>query len=182
VLNLSLGSDTPSNILTGVLQDATAAGASVVASVGNEWKRSKLHSGQLNHYPADARDNNNTPIPGVIGAGALGRFRDKSPLKTVNFSQEGAYLDVFAPGVGIKLNVPLTPLTPGTPPGTDFYDGTSFAAPIVSGGVAIAKANKPGASPGDLENLIKSTTCSARGKTLIRTSYGDVPLLDICTP
>jgi Subtilase family len=174
VLNMSLGGDTPSSILSGILQDATAAGVPVVASVGNEWKRRMERLGQLNHYPADARDKNQKPIEGVIGVGAFGHFPELAP---VDFSHEGGYLDVFAPGV--KSVVP----TP--PPFTDEYDGTSFAAPIVAGALALTRETDTTSSAAKLEVQVKATKCTTPPKTkdVFPTSYGDVAVLNLpCIP
>lgn len=177
VLNMSLGGDTPSAILSGILQNATELGVPVVASVGNEWNRRQDHLGRLNHYPADARDATDKPIAGVIGAGALGRFPELAPA---NFSHEGTYLDVFAPGVKSVVNIPTT-----IPGATNEYDGTSFSAPIVAGALALSRETDSTSNAAKLEQNIKALTCATPGKTkdTFDTSYGKVPLLDLpCVP
>jgi Subtilase family len=182
VLNLSLGGDTPSGILNGILQNAIDAGVPVVASVGNQWRRANKENttggplGVLNHFPAAALDNTNNLMPGIIGVGAFGKY--KRSAKPGDFSNQGTYLDVFAPGVKLKVEIPGNT-------GTDEYDGTSFAAPIVAGTLARARETDTNSSPAEFEAKIKNLTCSVPPVPVpvLDTDFGPVHVLNTaCFP
>lgn len=185
VLNLSLGGDTPSSILSSVLQDAIEMGVPVVASMGNMWSRRKGSTlpespdkifervGRLNHYPANARDVNGKPLAGVIGVGAVGLFNSR--LDLIDFSQEGVSLDVFAPGVRLVVRG----VSAGSSP-DDQYSGTSFAAPLVAGALAVAKGRGGNGSPRDFEQAIKNMSNGTNCAESRKTSYlSSVPILNV---
>lgn len=106
IINLSLGSDTPSNMLKDVLDMAYSKGILIVASAGNTGY--EPHTSTVG-YPA-AYDS-------VIAVGAI----DQSN-KWADFSSVGPTVEVTSPGVDILstyLNNSTKRLT-----------GTSMAAPL----------------------------------------------------
>jgi subtilisin family serine protease len=117
VVNLSLGGDRPSSLVTTAIQYALARGVTVVAASGNAGG-----SGDPVLYPAATR--------GVIAVGAVDRA-DQRP----GWSSSGSHLALVAPGVGILSTFPVA----ATPPG----DGTSMAAPFVSAAAALLLAAEP---------------------------------------
>jgi hypothetical protein len=122
VINLSLGSDFDSQVLSNALADAQSHGVVIVAAAGND-------NGDAPQYPAN--------FPGVLGVTAV----DGDDHKAGFANYGGAWVDLAAPGVGITSTIPLS--------GTDLYaawSGTSMAAPFVSGAAALVKQKQPAAS------------------------------------
>lgn len=105
VINLSLGGSASSTLLQDAVNYATSRGAIVIAAAGNDGANRAL-------YPA--------AYPEVISVGAL----DQN-LNIASFSNYGAQIDVWAPGTNI--------VTAHLNDGYAMQNGTSFAAPIVSG-------------------------------------------------
>ena len=111
VINLSLGSSQPDSLVREAVGSALAAGVTVVAASGNDGCDCMVYPA---HYPE------------VVAVGAL-----NSSSQRASFSSYGQDLDVMAPGTQ------LTSSTWSQANPTSAYasnaNGTSFAAPIVSG-------------------------------------------------
>jgi type VII secretion-associated serine protease mycosin len=123
VVNLSLGGPLPNGVLDAAIADATARGVTVVAASGNDGS-------DLPNYPA--------AIPGVITVGATAHDG-----RAAFFSSRGDWLDLSAPGLNITSTV-----------WNDTYataSGTSFAAPIVSGVMALVRARYPAETRAQVE-------------------------------
>ncbi len=122
IINLSLGGAAESGGLCAAVTYATSKGALVVAAAGNGEDRAAM-------YPA--------ACPGAFAVTATDANGDFT-----YFSNYGGWVDLAAPGVQI------------TSTGNDgryiAEDGTSFAAPIVSGVAALVKAQHPDWSPGQI--------------------------------
>ena len=114
IINLSLGSTHFDPVLQDVVFSAFRRGALIVAAAGNSGA-----SGPLN-YPA-----NFAHVLTVAASDELGRPAD--------FSSASQGVDLAAPGVGITVAVPLL----YDADAFQVLDGTSFAAPIVSGAAAL---------------------------------------------
>ncbi len=128
-----------------LLNEVRNAGVIVIAAAGNE------NSGQPG-YPA--------AYDGVVSVSAVGLNRDRTP-----YSNFGATVDVAAPGGDTTLDlngdgygdgVLSTLVGAGLTSDYKFYQGTSMAAPHMSGVVALMKAVHPGLTPGDLDALLAS--------------------------
>ena len=119
VINMSLGTIMPSVALNTAIKSAISSGVMVVASSGN--------SGDSNvSYPARyAPDMQLALGGGLISVGSINLGDKKS-----SFSTCGLSLDMLAPGEAVVTTFPNGQLTSAT--------GTSFAAPMVSGAVALA--------------------------------------------
>ena len=105
------------------------AGVATVAASGNNGEANKIAS------PAC--------ISSVISVGAT----DKQSI-VADFSDSSGQLDFLAPGVDIVSSVPG---------GFEAFDGTSMAAPHVTGAWAVLKAEKPTASVDDIETALKQS-------------------------
>jgi Subtilisin-like serine proteases len=115
VINLSLGSTEFDQILEDVVFSAFRRGAVIVAAAGNSGANGPLS------YPA-----NFPHVLTVAAADTLDRPAD--------FSSASQGVDLIAPGVTITVAVPLLYDVRAF----QSVDGTSFSAPIVSGGTALA--------------------------------------------
>ncbi len=115
VLNLSWGDVVDAPVIGAAVAYARSRGALVVASAGNE-------PGDLPFYPA--------AYPGVLDAGA-----STGTGARAGFSTYGQDLDLLAPGVDI--------LTTGLDGSYVNVGGTSFSAPLTSGGAALVWSLHP---------------------------------------
>jgi len=145
VINLSLRGvgSCPSSIQSAI-NEARAAGATIVASAGNDGRASL-------GWPANC--------DGVIAVGAV------NPRKELaSYSNYGAQLDLVAPGGsgnGIAAediySSDLERIGTGSPSYTErAIAGTSMAAPHVSGVVALMKQVKPDLTPAQVDNLLNN--------------------------
>ena len=158
VINMSLGGlgDTcPTSFQRGI-DDARAAGITVVAAAGNDEEQ----------FPGA------TSIPGscngVVSVGAVGESGQPAP-----YSDRNDWVDIAAPG-GDTSNG-------GEPIVSTYLDGayagaegTSFAAPYASGVVALMKSVNADLSPTDTERILEGTT---KGTPSVRTpaiGWGEV--------
>jgi subtilisin family serine protease len=125
VINLSLQADSsePSSALSAAIDDATASGSLVVAAAGNQDGFGCGSTSPV--YPA--------AYDGVLGVIATDTASD-----VACFSHRGRWADVAAPGTDILSTGNLTNL------GVSTQSGTSFAAPMVAGAVALVDARFPG--------------------------------------
>jgi membrane-anchored mycosin MYCP len=108
----------------------------VVVAGGND----KADSGNATVYPAAY----STQFPNVIAVSAI----DESG-STGNFSTSGNYIDVAAPGVNVVTATRYS--------GFVNANGTSFAAPFVTGTAALMLAAHPGMSPESIKDRIEAT-------------------------
>jgi type VII secretion-associated serine protease mycosin len=143
IINLSLGGPGDGPVLHDAVRYATGKGAVVVVAAGNDG------DGRA-QYPA--------AYPEVVAVGATdaaGRLTD--------FSSYGDWIDVAAPGAGIV----------STGPGGGYYvgDGTSFAAPVVSGTVALVRTLYPSLTPAQVLSRLRGTARDA-GPRGIDPYYG----------
>lgn len=119
VINMSLGTNSPSPALNTAISSAIKSGAMVVSSSGN--------SGDDNvTYPARY----STDMQTLLGGGLISVASVSSTDKKSSFSTCGLSIDLLAPGEAVATTFPNTQVTRAT--------GTSFAAPMVSGAVALA--------------------------------------------
>jgi subtilisin family serine protease len=114
VINLSLGSTEFDQVLQDVVFSAFRRGALIVAAAGNSGA-----NGPLN-YPAN--------FAHVLTVGAT-----EGSDRPAGFSSASQAVDLAAPGVRITVAVPLLYDVNAY----QSLDGTSFSAPIVSGGAAL---------------------------------------------
>ncbi|WP_406944960.1 S8 family peptidase [Halobacillus sp. SY10] len=137
IINLSLTSCQPSTGMKNTLKQAEESGISVVAASGN----GVLCSGEYLDdvmYPARYES--------VISVGAI----DDKNMRAL-FSYGGASLDFVAPGTGIYSSYITTEKHPD---GYRSMNGTSMAAPFVSGVMALTKQAYPHTDINDLEDLL----------------------------
>lgn len=154
VINNSWGSSVVFQIIDDAIQNAVTLGRNglgtiVVFASGNDNNSSI-------GYPSS---NANT-----ISVGAIGRTASRA-----NFSNFGTGLDVVAPGVEITTTdrQGIAGFNTAASPAGDIVtvDGTSFAAPQVSGIVALILSFNPNLTLQQVRNIIQSTTDKVGGVT-----------------
>lgn len=140
VINLSLGGDGHDPLEADILREAMNGGSVIVAAAGNSGDL-----GSPETFPA--------ALDGVIAVGAVDRAGNKA-----QFSNEGTYIFVCAPGVDIVSTVPTYRVPHikgvGSPP-LAAMSGTSMAAPIVTAVIARMLAFTPSLSSTQVTDLIQ---------------------------
>lgn len=138
-INMSFGGTGFNPSWADALARARAAGIVPVASAANDQQQRP----GFTFYPA--------AFPGVVAVGAT------TPSDQIAFfSSTGSFVDVSAPGDPILSTWdPRDPQNPNVLYNID--GGTSMAAPIVSGLVALIKARRPDLTPDEIEGLIEAT-------------------------
>ncbi|QGN57668.1 S8 family serine peptidase [Nostocoides sp. HKS02] len=133
VINLSLGSDTPTQLESDAVAYAQGKGVLVVAAAGNDATTTPS-------YPA--------AYPQVVAVGATDAAGHRAP-----FSEYGSWVTVGAPGTGIHSTTP----TSGTidfQPNYDVADGTSFSSPLVAAEAALLWSMRPAVNAADVRAAI----------------------------
>jgi subtilisin family serine protease len=140
IINLSLGGTVDSAILRAAVTLASDAGALVVASAGNDGT-------SVPDYPA--------ALPEVISVSAVGAFGTLA-----SYSNFGSTVDISAPGGnfddgGSTYMIASTTwdYTTGSPTYA-YYQGTSMAAPHVSGVAALLLSLEPGLTAKELRSRL----------------------------
>ncbi|MCW3000843.1 MAG: hypothetical protein JWQ20_141 [Conexibacter sp.] len=137
VLNLSFGTTDDCFPLQLAVADAFASNTLVVAASGNEFAK-----GNPIVYPA--------AYPHVLSVGAL-----DMALAPTSFSTANAAVDLAAPGESVPVATPVALDRDGTADGITRADGTSFAAPIVTGVASWLIAARPGLEPGQYSDMLR---------------------------
>jgi thermitase len=140
VVNLSLGGALPTcaRPLQAAAAFASARGTLLVAASGNSAQQ-----GNPTNYPA--------ACDGFMAVGATNAFDEWA-----SFSDYGPHLSVSAPGASI-MTAWASESSPKATRGYAFVDGTSFAAPHVSGLAALLWSRHPDWTPEQVRARIEET-------------------------
>jgi serine protease len=149
IINMSLGASADSQTLHNAIDAAYNAGVLIVASAGNEGT-------SVPFYPA--------AYSNVVSVSAVGAGGDLAP-----YSSFGGTVEIAAPGGDTSIDLTFDGYPDGVlstlfdqnvssySPIYAFYQGTSMAAPHVSGVCALMLAASPGLSPTAIRNKLAST-------------------------
>ena len=129
IVNISIGGTAYNAVFQKVINEATEAGVTVVAAMGNDGTNC------LN-YPA-GYDN-------VIGVVSVDRTNNRA-----SGSSYGTWGDVAAPGAAVWSTTYYGSYSPKS--------GTSMASPVVAGVAALYKSVHPGATPAQITARLKAT-------------------------
>ena len=140
VVNMSLGTEKASAALTRAVQRVAAQGILLVAAAGNGYGE---NNDEIPSYPANTDSNNVISVAASNSSGTLASFSNYGPTT----------VDLAAPGANILSTVPLD--LKGV--SYDQIDGTSMAAPHVSGVAALVAAANPSASASVIKSILLST-------------------------
>lgn len=155
IVNLSLGGPDNSVTVERAIKYALRKDVAVVVAMGNE-------STDEARYPAAS--------PGVIAVGSVDWERNLS-----DFSNRGQWTSVVAPGTQIFSTMPVSSSfmtdVEGFQSGYDFMDGTSMAAPMVAGVVALMKSRHPRLRPAEIKARLEATAIDL-GQPGFDTAYG----------
>lgn len=130
IINMSLGQYGYDYAEDYAIQQAVKKGVTVIAAAGNE------NTDEL-FYPA--------AYSNVIAVSAT-----DSNDRITYFSNYGSYVDVSAPGEGI--------LSTSVGNGYEYLDGTSMAAPVVSGIAALILAKNPFTTVAEVQTILKKSS------------------------
>jgi subtilisin family serine protease len=150
-VNNSWGGRAFSQALLDVIGELNSAGILFVAAAGNDG----MDNDSFPTYPATF------DVPNVISVGA-----EDSSYTRASFSNFGAEtVDIYAPGVDVLSTIPEA--------GYARRDGTSMAAPHVTGTAALICAARPGITLNQLRNsiLFGSYIISQRTTKLVTTTH-----------
>ncbi len=136
VINLSLGGPDPDAAIEAAVDLAVARGSLVVAASGNDGEE-----GSPLTYPA--------AFPHVLTVAATQQDGSVAP-----FSSASRFVDLAAPGE----QIPVATLDPETgTPTWALEDGTSFAAPLVSGAAAWIWTLRPSLDAGQVAQILRTS-------------------------
>jgi type VII secretion-associated serine protease mycosin len=147
VINLSLGGTLPSSGTREAIKYANKKGAIVLAAAGNG-----AETGNQAIYPA--------AFPEAVAVGAV-----DTNLNRASFSNHGWYLDIAAPGVGIRSTFN------GSTTSYADMSGTSMATPYASATAALVASINKQASANGIRNFLQHSATDL-GPAGADTQYG----------
>ena len=140
IINMSLGSYHYSSTVNASIQDALSHGVTVIAAMGNDGSNSMC-------YPA--------AYDGVIAVAAV-----NNDFRRASFSNYGSWADIAAPGVDIVSTINVSDSS------YELMDGTSMAAPVVSGVAALYLSKNPDITPAALEKKLEASVTKSSSSSI----------------
>lgn len=157
IINMSFGKDFSPHkaVVDEAILYAEANNVLMVHAAGN----SSINNDSTLHYPIPVVDTENREVQGWIEVGASNwEGVDNLAATFSNYGQES--VDVFAPGVDIYSTTPDNTY--------QSLNGTSMAAPVVSGVAALIMAYYPGFTAEEVKEILMESAVSYRGQRVVR--------------
>lgn len=150
IINLSFVSFNYSDALQGAITRAYKAGVIVVAAAGNDQSNGEgRNTSKSPIYPACMDGANGENM--VIGVAATDALDQKAPFSSYGFN----CIDITAPGISFFNTVTYGGNPQAANPNYDgYWSGTSMAAPVVSGVMALVAQVNPDLSRSEIVNLV----------------------------
>lgn len=150
VINISLVGPEPDERLRQIMENATAAGVTIVAATGNNFAQREGGNLDINKaYPVCGESVSST-ILGVTGTDVLDQ---RAPYANYGTS----CTDLAAPGFDLLAARPSTSTSLDVATYVSGVYGTSVAAPLVAGTAALIKSVKPDWTPAQIRNRLLET-------------------------
>lgn len=151
IINCSWGTENVSEIIANYLQELKDYGITIIFASGNDGK------------DLDYAINDESELNSVIGIGASTEFNDVAP-----YSNYGQNIDLIAPGGNINKSAGILGIDDSGVFGSTiqrnlvdndyaFTNGTSFAAPITAGVVALMLSINPNLTPYQIREILIQT-------------------------
>lgn len=153
IINISMVSGENIQSIQNAITYAKDHGVLVVAAAGN-------NSAYLNDDPYYPICTDATTAPSVIGVSAI-----TNEKRLARFSNQGSScIDITAPGVSIASTIRFSPTNGLAARYGGGYNGTSFAAPMVSGAAALIKSIQPTWGATEITYALLSNTHHSAGQ------------------
>lgn len=170
VINMSFGKaySWDKQIVDEAVRYAVSKNVLMVHAAGNDAKDTQKEDNFPNRFFADSTGLTLGTAEGWIEVGATGWKNDESLI--ASFSNYGAKtVDVFAPGVDINSTMPFNKYKEN--------DGTSMAAPVVSGLAALIWSYYPEFDQVQVKDIIMKSVTPSAEKVKIKTESGSSKVL-----
>lgn len=158
IINMSIGKMNVSPLFNKVLKELDDAGILIVASTGDVG----INCAQMNLYPASSQ------LPNTISVGAS-VLDFENPLQLASYSNFGSCVDLVAPAGDLDNGI-ATPIYENKISNYIVFNGTSAAAPIVSGVAALVKSLSPHLKPVEVKQILFKGSIPLKFKKL--SKYG----------
>ncbi|WP_445634947.1 Peptidase S8/S53 domain-containing protein [Nostoc sp. DSM 114161] len=162
VINLSLGSLSPSSLEKSAIDYAASKGVTVVMAAGNDSRPEP-------RYPARYAYNSGIAVGAVDRNNDLAYFSNRAGNNEINY--------LTAPGVDIYSSIPPGARESFTGKSSEQYaikSGTSMAAPYVAGVVALMLSANPSLTPEQIRQILTETAGNSTQTTVSSLNNSDV--------
>lgn len=168
IINMSFGKNFSPNKpeVDAAFLYAASKGVILVHAAGNSSQDNDVSDNFPNRYVRNVEEAKFTEIPTWVEVGASSRFNDKRlPADFSNFGQNS--VDLFAPGHELNSTVPGNKYA--------VLSGTSMAAPVVSGVLALTWSLRPDLSAAQVRNLVLQRARLQSDRQVIMPGFAAAP-------